>query len=151
MGLAEKFEELSIDKKKKYFEEIIKYRKLIRNSFKEYLESNTSLEELIEITNNILLKNSIHPQMIKREGTYVLEYISSTSNHNLLLSILAIEFMKLLNTVEFKYLKKCNNHKCSLYFIDTSKNHSRRWCSMDICGNRAKVNRFSKRKKNIKI
>ena len=36
----------------------------------------------------------------------------------------------------------------SLYFIDTSKNHSRRWCSTDICGNRSKVGNFTKRKKD---
>jgi predicted RNA-binding Zn ribbon-like protein len=25
------------------------------------------------------------------------------------------------------------------YFYDVSKNQTRRWCSMDVCGNRAKV------------
>ena len=88
--------------------------------------------------------------MVKKDDSYILEYLCDTANHNVYLSILAVEFMKLLNSTEFKYLKKCDNHKCSLYFIDTSKNHSRRWCSMDICGNRAKVNKFSKRQKDIK-
>ncbi|MAC84272.1 MAG: hypothetical protein CL624_09065 [Arcobacter sp.] len=147
VGLVKKFDELSIDKKKKYFEEILNYRKLIRDSFKNYLEYNSSLDNLIKVSNNILLKSLVHPQILIKDDIYVLEYISNTSNHNRLLSILAIEFIKLLSSEKFKYLKKCDNHKCSLYFIDTSKNHSRRWCSMDICGNRSKVNSFSKRKK----
>ena len=36
-------------------------------------------------------------------------------------------------------VKKCENPVCVLFFYDTSKNHSRRWCSMSVCGNRMKV------------
>jgi predicted RNA-binding Zn ribbon-like protein len=36
---------------------------------------------------------------------------------------------------------------CGLLFIDTSHNHSRRWCSMDTCGNRAKAHRHYQRSK----
>jgi predicted RNA-binding Zn ribbon-like protein len=35
---------------------------------------------------------------------------------------------------------------CGSLFIDTSKNHSRRWCNMDGCGNRAKARRHFERK-----
>lgn len=37
------------------------------------------------------------------------------------------------------HIKKCENSECVLYFYDTTKNHSRRWCSMAGCGNRAKA------------
>lgn len=36
---------------------------------------------------------------------------------------------------------------CGLLFIDTSRNHSRQWCSMDSCGNRAKAQRHYHRSK----
>jgi predicted RNA-binding Zn ribbon-like protein len=39
-------------------------------------------------------------------------------------------------------LRACASDTCSWLFIDESKNHSRRWCSMRDCGNRAKVRRF---------
>jgi predicted RNA-binding Zn ribbon-like protein len=39
-------------------------------------------------------------------------------------------------------LRICASETCGWLFIDTSKNHSRRWCSMRDCGNRAKVRRF---------
>jgi predicted RNA-binding Zn ribbon-like protein len=35
-----------------------------------------------------------------------------------------------------------------LYFYDTTKNHTRRWCSMTGCGNRAKAAAFYERKKS---
>jgi predicted RNA-binding Zn ribbon-like protein len=36
-------------------------------------------------------------------------------------------------------VRKCGSPACVLFFYDTSKSRSRRWCSMDLCGNRAKV------------
>jgi predicted RNA-binding Zn ribbon-like protein len=36
---------------------------------------------------------------------------------------------------------------CGMMFIDTSRNHSRQWCQMDTCGNRAKAQRHYQRKK----
>lgn len=36
---------------------------------------------------------------------------------------------------------QCNGEGCGWLFLDLSKNHSRRWCDMRDCGNRAKVRR----------
>jgi predicted RNA-binding Zn ribbon-like protein len=41
---------------------------------------------------------------------------------------------------------QCHGDNCGWLFVDLSKNHSRRWCDMRDCGNRAKVRRFRKRK-----
>lgn len=38
-------------------------------------------------------------------------------------------------------LRHCSNDKCLWLFFDDSKNGSRRWCSMQACGNRAKAHR----------
>lgn len=42
-------------------------------------------------------------------------------------------------------LKLCPAADCGWIFLDRSKNNSRRWCDMRVCGNRAKVRRFYKR------
>lgn len=39
-------------------------------------------------------------------------------------------------------LRQCPGDECGWMFLDTSRNHSRRWCDMRICGNRAKIRRF---------
>jgi predicted RNA-binding Zn ribbon-like protein len=41
-----------------------------------------------------------------------------------------------------KQVGQCHGHNCGWLFVDLSKNHSRRWCDMRDCGNRAKVRRF---------
>lgn len=40
---------------------------------------------------------------------------------------------------DFTLVRKCEGPACTLWFYDVSKGHARRWCSMAVCGNRAKV------------
>jgi len=44
-------------------------------------------------------------------------------------------------------VRTCANEGCRWLFLDDSKNGSRRWCSMQACGNRAKAHRHYLRKK----
>lgn len=44
-------------------------------------------------------------------------------------------------------LRECSNAKCLWLFLDDSKNGTRRWCSMQSCGNRAKAHRHYLRQK----
>jgi len=48
----------------------------------------------------------------------------------------------LLSSTKLKQVGQCQDDRgCGWLFIDTSRNHSRRWCSMESCGNRAKAQR----------
>jgi predicted RNA-binding Zn ribbon-like protein len=38
-------------------------------------------------------------------------------------------------------IRRCAHPACVLYFYDTSRNGTRRWCSMQGCGSRAKASR----------
>jgi predicted RNA-binding Zn ribbon-like protein len=42
-------------------------------------------------------------------------------------------------------LKACRAEDCQWAFFDGAKNRSRAWCSMESCGNRAKVNAYRER------
>jgi predicted RNA-binding Zn ribbon-like protein len=44
-------------------------------------------------------------------------------------------------------LRECGNDRCLWLFLDDSKNQTRRWCSMQACGNRAKAHRHYLRQK----
>jgi predicted RNA-binding Zn ribbon-like protein len=44
----------------------------------------------------------------------------------------------LLIAEDFRYVKACEGPACTLLFADHTRAHTRRWCSMEICGNRAK-------------
>jgi predicted RNA-binding Zn ribbon-like protein len=53
----------------------------------------------------------------------------------------------LLASDQLSYVRACSSKTCEWFFLDTSKNHHRRWCDMTRCGNRAKVRRFYARRK----
>ncbi len=56
------------------------------------------------------------------------------------LAPVAVAAVDLLRSGSLDRLKVCA--ACPWLFLDTSRNHSRRWCSMDDCGARAKMRRY---------
>jgi predicted RNA-binding Zn ribbon-like protein len=52
---------------------------------------------------------------------------------------------ELASTDEWKRLKTCRDEHCRVAFYDQSRNRSRAWCSMEVCGNREKARSFRKR------
>lgn len=54
---------------------------------------------------------------------------------------------ELLTSDRLAYVKECPSDTCGWLFLDTSRNHSRHWCSMATCGTPAKVRRFRRRRK----
>ena len=51
----------------------------------------------------------------------------------------------LLTSGELDRVGQCADDRCGWLFLDTSRNRSRRWCSMEDCGNRAKARRHYQR------
>ncbi|HEX2890104.1 CGNR zinc finger domain-containing protein [Vineibacter terrae] len=47
----------------------------------------------------------------------------------------------LLTNSRLARVRRCANDKCLFLFVDDSRNGTRRWCSMSMCGNRAKAHR----------
>ena len=52
---------------------------------------------------------------------------------------------RLVTSPRLMRVRACAADDCGWWFLDETKNHSRRWCDMKICGNRDKVRRFRAR------
>ena len=63
------------------------------------------------------------------------------------LSPIALAAAALLVEVDRRRIRRCRSDRCGLWFLDTSKNGRRRWCSMATCGNRAKAARHHQKQK----
>ncbi len=48
------------------------------------------------------------------------------------------EIARFLCSGDLEYVKACEGSTCTLLFVDRTRGRARRWCSMAICGNRAK-------------
>lgn len=74
-----------------------------------------------------------------REGTYAVHETFFPEGPRGVLAPVAAATAHLLAEGEAPRVRQCAHPRCSLWFYDTSRNGSRRWCSMARCGNRAKV------------
>jgi predicted RNA-binding Zn ribbon-like protein len=57
------------------------------------------------------------------------------------------EIARFVCSEDFKYAKACEGSTCTLLFVDRTRGRARRWCSMAICGNRAKQTAHRNRRK----
>jgi predicted RNA-binding Zn ribbon-like protein len=55
------------------------------------------------------------------------------------LAVVARDAIELLTGPDVALIRDCEDPTCTLLFVDTSRSHRRRWCSMSRCGARAKM------------
>jgi predicted RNA-binding Zn ribbon-like protein len=60
---------------------------------------------------------------------------------------IALAAVELFTHGDFSRIKQCGGHACGWLFFDATKNKGRRWCEMEVCGNRAKQRRLHARRR----
>ena len=95
--------------------------------------------------NQMLLDLPQQPTLIQHVGRMSYELDGTDSRQPLwpvLWSLTAV-----LASEDAQRLGMCQAGGCGWYFVDESPNHTRRWCSSEVCGNRERARRaYSKRK-----
>ena len=87
-----------------------------------------------------------HRRLTPADGLYRWEW--QWNNKNVLDRILwpiAQSAAELLTSPELDSLRECEAPDCAWLFLDQSRNRSRRWCDMKVCGNRQKARRHYQR------
>jgi predicted RNA-binding Zn ribbon-like protein len=77
------------------------------------------------------------------------EWPAQRSDASLPVSALALSASDLMTSDDVDLIRACDDPECRWLFLDTSKNHSRRWCEMRLCGNRMKARRFKAQRKKL--
>jgi predicted RNA-binding Zn ribbon-like protein len=76
-------------------------------------------------------------------GELVLDHPVSPDRPVSLLGPVVAAAARLLTSPEtIALIRRCDAETCRQFFVDRSKNHSRRWCDMKLCGNRAKAREY---------
>ncbi len=83
-----------------------------------------------------------HSQIVAKGDRFDLDWIDKTALDRPLWPI-ALSATDLLISENTGRVRQCAGKDCEWLFLDTSRNHLRRWCTMDECGNRAKSHRFA--------
>jgi predicted RNA-binding Zn ribbon-like protein len=93
------------------------------------------------------LENLSHSTIAQERKRFRLIWKDPTALDRILWPIV-LSATELLTSTEFSHIKQCAGEGCDWLFLDTSRNHLRRWCTMDECGNRAKMRRRYARVRN---
>ena len=64
-----------------------------------------------------------------------------------LLMLIAAAMADFICNIDLDLVRKCEAPECTLWFLDRTKGHRRRWCSQAVCGNRAKAAAHRQRRK----
>lgn len=109
----------------------------------------SALDDLEQL-NRILATDRFHHKIAATpgQGGAALQWcrVSDQPGIDAILPTIAEAMGDLLCAADFTHVKNCEGPSCTMWFLDISKNHTRRWCSMAVCGNRAKAAAFRARK-----
>jgi predicted RNA-binding Zn ribbon-like protein len=85
-------------------------------------------------------------------GTGIARVEVGTTPALMLVDRLAVAAVDLLGSVDVARLRSCPVEAggCGWLFLDTSRNGSRRWCSMDDCGAQSKSRRLTDRRRDFR-
>ena len=84
----------------------------------------------------------VHRKLSWSENHLRWDFPAASVAAELPLWILSLETAQLITSGDTEMVRACGNPECRWLFLDTSKNHTRRWCDMKVCGNRMKARRF---------
>ncbi len=117
-------------------------RETFRDLVMRYAGQQLDAQALHELQplNELLREDRQHPQAgTDKDGNPALVWRRDWQQPEQLLTCLALPMLELLCSASLARVKQCEGHTCPLWFLDTSKNQRRRWCTMAVCGNRAKA------------
>lgn len=87
-------------------------------------------------------KEAKQQQQMRWCGSNLVWELPQTATVALPLWLLSLRVEEFVTSDRMSLLRQCDSPECRWLFMDTSKNHTRRWCDMKICGNRMKARRF---------
>jgi len=115
------------------------FRAIVREMVERVAARKPVPQTALDAINHMLRQRAGFPQVTRRRGIFERRYQAELQGTNHVLGLLAEDASDLLCACDLSLIKKCHNPACVLFFYDTTKNHARHWCSMNLCGNRSKV------------
>jgi predicted RNA-binding Zn ribbon-like protein len=129
-----------------FLKQLIAFREKLRDAVLRIESGRPPADAFISEVNSLLRQYPRHTSLRKRDGRLTRETLFEFRKPADLWAPIADATADLLTETESSRIRKCES--CVVHFVDTSKKGSRRWCSMNICGNKLKVAAYQKRKRS---
>jgi predicted RNA-binding Zn ribbon-like protein len=118
-------------------------REWFRGFLRQHMGRPLAAEALAELEplNRLLERDETFSRIILQPGganPFQLQMVRRWRTPEALLLTIGEALAQLVCAEDFSNVKACEGHVCTLFFADRTRGRARRWCSMAICGNRAK-------------
>ncbi len=127
----------------------IQLRETIAECLYSVLDGGTPKAASLSTLEEFYRSARAHQSPAWREGHLEWRWTESKPGLDLPLWVLTLNAWSLMRSPLMKSVRTCGNPTCRWLFLDTSKNHTRRWCDMKICGNRMKGRRFRSQQRSL--
>lgn len=129
------------------FEGAILLRETIYRVFSAISERREPAETDLVALNAWLHKTLSRMEVVPSGNGYHWSWVAEADDLDRILYPVVRSAADLLTSGELEKVRQCARRGCDWLFVDSSKNHSRRWCSMKQCGSRIKARRYYRRRK----
>jgi len=129
-----------------FLKDLLAFRERLRDAVFRMEGGLAPSDEFIQEVNTALLKYPPIMALRKRKGRIVREPLFEPKRPADLWVPILDGVANLLSEPENDRIRQCE--ACVLHFFDISKKGSRRWCSMNICGNKLKVAAYQRRRRD---
>jgi predicted RNA-binding Zn ribbon-like protein len=123
------------------YQDGIQLREAIYESVVSLIDQKPLPRMHLKLINQWLSKALSTLQLNPLDGDYVLDWEADNVELKFVLFPIIRSFADLITSDDRERIKQCSN--CGWVFVDNSRNKSRRWCSMEVCGNRVKARRHA--------
>ena len=128
--------------------EVAEQARTLREWFRGFVEKHRGRQlarddlRKLERLNRLLERDDSYSQIApgtgKHGNPFELHAMRKWRSPEALLFPIAEALARFVCSEDFTYVKGCEGPSCTLLFTDHTRSRARRWCTMAICGNRAK-------------
>lgn len=125
--------------------EALALRGALRAGAERLAEGEPAGEEMVRAVNRVLASRPGYSELVRQGRGWVsrVRPVAASARH--ILVPIAESAAWLLEHGDPSLVRRCEGSGCVLFFYDTTRNRSRRWCSMEGCGSRAKAAAYYRR------
>jgi predicted RNA-binding Zn ribbon-like protein len=129
-----------------FLRELIAFRERLRKEVLRIENGALPSDSFLAEMNLLLLQYPLHSSLKRRDRKIERKVLFEPRKPSDFWAPIVDGAADLLSETQMSRLRKCES--CVVHFFDTSKKGSRRWCSMNICGNKIKVAAYQHRKRD---
>jgi predicted RNA-binding Zn ribbon-like protein len=130
-----------------FVKKLIAFRERLRAATTRLEAGSAPAREFLEELNALLKEYPQGTRLTKQGSKLVLTPVFEPRLPDDVWAPIVSAVVELLTELEPSRIRKCESASCVVHFYDISKKGSRRWCSMNLCGNRLKVAAYQRRQR----